>query len=323
MIRAGVAAVPHGWTSDTGCAVAGGLDLVAGEPAVGGLLLRDHQVDAGERRTGRVPQAPAQRNGGGPIDGERRRDPGPCRPRRPPGPGPAPNFRARPYSNSQRALSSGTPGRCVGAPGGGRPARGGGAGASGECRIGGGGETRGTGSQRPGPRTALGIVQGVGGGLAATDGPPRIPQHPASSAHPVERSSPSGPAVTTEHKSSPAMPMRSKLQNFALMRVIGVGGGGSNAIQPDDPGGGDGRRVHPPSTRTARRWSDAPHKIRISDRATKGGQRRRDRRRAAEEDSEKIAQLPLAKSDRLGPPPSWAAGARRRSDRRPRKVPGR
>jgi cell division protein FtsZ len=88
------------------------------------------------------------------------------------------------------------------------------------------------------------------------------------------------------------MPLRSDSENFALIRVIGVGGGGSNAVNRMIRAEMMGVEFIAVNTDAqALLQSDAPHKIRIGDKITKGlgaggdpgiGQR------AAEEDSEKI-----------------------------------
>src|SRR4029453_18726239 len=90
------------------------------------------------------------------------------------------------------------------------------------------------------------------------------------------------------------MPLRSDSENFALIRVIGVGGGGSNAVN---------RMIRAEimvvefiacnTDSQALLQSDAPHKIRIGDKITRGlgaGGDSTIGARAAEEDSEKIAQ---------------------------------
>jgi cell division protein FtsZ len=89
------------------------------------------------------------------------------------------------------------------------------------------------------------------------------------------------------------MPLRSDSENFALIRVIGVGGGGSNAVNRMIRAEMMGVEFIACNTDAqALLQSDAPHKIRIGDKITKGlgaggdwsiGQR------AAEEDTEKIA----------------------------------
>src|SRR5687767_13841155 len=88
------------------------------------------------------------------------------------------------------------------------------------------------------------------------------------------------------------MPLRSDSENFALIRVLGVGGGGSNAVNRMIRAELMGVEFIAVNTDAqALLQSDAPHKIRIGDKITKGlgaggdpgiGQR------AAEEDAEKI-----------------------------------
>ncbi len=88
------------------------------------------------------------------------------------------------------------------------------------------------------------------------------------------------------------MPLRSDSENFALIRVIGVGGGGSNAVNRMIRAELMGVEFIAVNTDAqALLQSDAPHKIRIGDKITRGlgaggdpviGQR------AAEDDSEKI-----------------------------------
>src|SRR5687768_4702416 len=88
------------------------------------------------------------------------------------------------------------------------------------------------------------------------------------------------------------MPLRSDSENFALIRVIGIGGGGSNAVNRMIRAEMMGVEFIAVNTDAqALLQSDAPHKIRIGDKITKGlgaggdpgiGQR------AAEEDAEKI-----------------------------------
>src|SRR4026209_1567737 len=88
------------------------------------------------------------------------------------------------------------------------------------------------------------------------------------------------------------MALRSDSENFALIKVIGVGGGGSNAVNRMIRAEMMGVEFISMNTGPqALLQSDAPHKIRIGDKMTRclgagadpnGGQR------AAEEDSEKI-----------------------------------
>ena len=96
------------------------------------------------------------------------------------------------------------------------------------------------------------------------------------------------------------MPLRSDSENFALIRVIGVGGGGSNAVNRMIRAEMMGVEFIACNTDAqALLQSDAPHKIRIGDKITRGlgaGGDSAIGQRAAEEDSEKIAQA-LADSD--------------------------
>jgi len=96
------------------------------------------------------------------------------------------------------------------------------------------------------------------------------------------------------------MPLRSDSENFALIRVIGVGGGGSNAVNRMIRAEMMGVEFIACNTDAqALLQSDAPHKIRIGDKITRGlgaGGDSTIGQRAAEEDSEKIGQA-LADSD--------------------------
>ena len=96
------------------------------------------------------------------------------------------------------------------------------------------------------------------------------------------------------------MPLRSDSENFALIRVIGVGGGGSNAVNRMIRAEMMGVEFIALNTDAqALLQADAPHKIRIGDKITRGlgaGGDATIGQRAAEEDSEKIAQA-LADSD--------------------------
>ncbi len=88
------------------------------------------------------------------------------------------------------------------------------------------------------------------------------------------------------------MPLRSDSENFALIRVIGIGGGGSNAVNRMIRAEMMGVEFIAVNTDAqALLQSDAPHKIRIGDKVTRGlgaggdpgiGQR------CAEDDQEKI-----------------------------------
>jgi cell division protein FtsZ len=96
------------------------------------------------------------------------------------------------------------------------------------------------------------------------------------------------------------MPLRSDSENFALIRVIGVGGGGSNAVNRMIRAEMMGVEFIACNTDAqALLQSDAPHKIRIGDKLTRGLGAGGDAalgQRAAEEDSEKIAEA-LRESD--------------------------
>ena len=88
------------------------------------------------------------------------------------------------------------------------------------------------------------------------------------------------------------MPLRSDSENFALIKVIGVGGGGSNAVNRMIRAEMMGVEFISVNTDAqALLQSDAPHKIRIGDKLTRGlgaGADPSVGQRAAEEDSEKI-----------------------------------
>jgi cell division protein FtsZ len=88
------------------------------------------------------------------------------------------------------------------------------------------------------------------------------------------------------------MPLRSDSENFALIRVIGVGGGGSNAVNRMIRAEMMGVEFIACNTDAqALLQSDAPHKIRIGDKITRGlgaGGDASVGQRAAEEDAEKI-----------------------------------
>src|SRR3954467_4199034 len=88
------------------------------------------------------------------------------------------------------------------------------------------------------------------------------------------------------------MPLRSDSENFALIRVIGVGGGGSNAVNRMIRAELMGVEFIAVNTDApALLQSDAPHKIRIGDKITRGlgaGGDPTIGQRSAEEDAEKI-----------------------------------
>ena len=96
------------------------------------------------------------------------------------------------------------------------------------------------------------------------------------------------------------MPLRSDSENFALIRVIGVGGGGSNAVNRMIRAEMMGVEFIACNTDAqALLQSDAPHKIRIGDKITRGlgaGGDASIGQRAAEDDRDKIADA-LADSD--------------------------
>ncbi len=89
------------------------------------------------------------------------------------------------------------------------------------------------------------------------------------------------------------MPLRSDSENFALIRVIGVGGGGSNAVNRMIRAEMMGVEFIACNTDAqALLQSDAPHKIRIGDKVTRGlgaGGDATVGQRAAEEDRDKIS----------------------------------
>src|ERR1700730_3463585 len=90
----------------------------------------------------------------------------------------------------------------------------------------------------------------------------------------------------------PLMPLRSDIENFALIKVIGVGGGGSNAVNRMIRAEMMGVEFIAVNTDAqALLQSDAPHKLRSRDTLTRGlgaGPDPGVGKRAAQEDSEKI-----------------------------------
>src|SRR5450759_1041134 len=90
------------------------------------------------------------------------------------------------------------------------------------------------------------------------------------------------------------MPLRSDSENFALIRVVGVGGGGSNAVNRMIRAEMMGVEFIGINTDAqALLQSDAPHKIRIGDKITRGlgaGGDASIGQRCAEEDVEKITE---------------------------------
>src|SRR5712671_1239595 len=107
-------------------------------------------------------------------------------------------------------------------------------------------------------------------------------------------SAPSGEGQRHGHHGGLAMPLRSDIENFALIKVVGVGGGGSNAVNRMIRAELLGVEFIAVNTDAqALLLSDAPHKIRIGDKVTKGLGAGGDSglgERAAEEDTDKIAQ---------------------------------
>src|SRR5256712_2352281 len=88
------------------------------------------------------------------------------------------------------------------------------------------------------------------------------------------------------------MPLRSDIENFALIKVVGLGGGGSNAVNRMIRAEVMGVEFIAVNTDAqALLLSDAPHKIRIGDKVTKGLGAGTDPSigpKAAEDDSEKL-----------------------------------
>ena len=88
------------------------------------------------------------------------------------------------------------------------------------------------------------------------------------------------------------MPLRSDIENFALIKVVGVGGGGSNAVNRMIRAELMGVEFISVNTDAqALLLSDAPHKIRIGDKITRGlgaGADPTVGRKSAEDDSEKL-----------------------------------
>jgi cell division protein FtsZ len=96
------------------------------------------------------------------------------------------------------------------------------------------------------------------------------------------------------------MPLRSDIENFALIKVVGIGGGGSNAVNRMIRAELLGVEFIAANTDAqALLLSDAPHKIRIGDKVTKGlgsGADPMIGRKSAEDDSEKLYEA-LKESD--------------------------
>src|SRR2546421_7864247 len=105
-------------------------------------------------------------------------------------------------------------------------------------------------------------------------------------------SAPLGEGQRHGHHGGLPMPLRSDIENFALIKVIGVGGGGSNAVNRMIRAELMGVEFIAVNTDAqALLLSDAPHKLRIGDKITKGlgaGADPSVGRKAAEDDSEKL-----------------------------------
>src|SRR6266480_2942607 len=105
-------------------------------------------------------------------------------------------------------------------------------------------------------------------------------------------SAPSGEGQRHGHHGGLAMPLRSDIENFALIKVVGIGGGGSNAVNRMIRAELLGVEFIAVNTDAqALLLSDAPHKIRIGDKVTKGlgsGADPTVGRKSAEDDSEKL-----------------------------------
>ncbi|MBM4421035.1 MAG: cell division protein FtsZ [Chloroflexi bacterium] len=91
------------------------------------------------------------------------------------------------------------------------------------------------------------------------------------------------------------MPLRSEIENFALIKVVGVGGGGSNAVDRMIRAELMGVEFITVNTDAqALLQSSAPHKVRIGDKITKGlgaGAHPAVGRKSAEDDTEKLYEV--------------------------------
>src|SRR5881227_926680 len=105
-------------------------------------------------------------------------------------------------------------------------------------------------------------------------------------------SAPLGEGQRHGHHGGLPMPLRSDIENFALIKVVGIGGGGSNAVNRmirAELLGVEFIAVNMDAQ--ALLLSDAPHKLRIGDKVTKGlgsGADPTIGRKSAEDDSEKL-----------------------------------
>src|SRR5881409_962113 len=108
-------------------------------------------------------------------------------------------------------------------------------------------------------------------------------------------SAPLGEGQRHGHHGGLPMPLRSDIENFALIKVIGIGGGGANAVNRMIRAELMGVEFIAVNTDAqALLLSDAPHKLRIGDKITKGlgaGADPTVGRKAAEYDSEKLYEL--------------------------------
>src|SRR2546422_700758 len=95
-----------------------------------------------------------------------------------------------------------------------------------------------------------------------------------------------------ERRGGLSMPLRSDIENFALIKVVGIGGGGANAVNRMIRAELMGVEFIAVNTDAqALLLSDAPHKLRIGDKITKGlgsGADPTVGRKSAEDDSEKL-----------------------------------
>ena len=114
-------------------------------------------------------------------------------------------------------------------------------------------------------------------------------------AHPIDHVEAQGRGSGMEHpekEAAPLMPLHSDIENFALIKVVGVGGGGSNAVNRmirAELMGVEFITVN--CDAQALLLSDAPHKIRIGDKITRGlgaGADPSVGRKCAEDDTEKL-----------------------------------
>ena len=175
-----------------------------------------------------------------------------------------------------------------------------------------------SGQPSPAQRTDSGVIPGQ------PNGPAQHRERPPGSTRATVAHNPSRVA-----EESP-MPLRSDSENFALIRVIGVGGGGSNAVNRMIRAEMMGVEFIAVNTDAqALLQSDAPHKIRIGDKITRGLGRRRRRRPSASAPPRRTRRRSRRRSRTRtwsSSPPAWAAApapAPRRSSPRSRKATGR